>query len=180
MKADAKVEVDLEAAEELLVTRADFLHALKNDVKPALGSAEDLLQVCNFCSSEKGIIQDSGQYSVLATMTSNAVEHQWQPLRGLRTITLNTHFDQFLITRENQLDLTVYGTSSHSSWFSFLTNKCRQSFCTQGFLLRGIVDWSPEIGSILADGDLLLQQAASTSGPGLVSILIEVQLYRFT
>ena len=48
MKADAKVEVDLEAAEELLVTRADFLHALKNDVKPALGSAEDLLQVCNF------------------------------------------------------------------------------------------------------------------------------------
>ena len=45
MKADAKVEVDLEAAEELLVTRADFLHALKHDVKPALGSAEDLLQV---------------------------------------------------------------------------------------------------------------------------------------
>merc|ERR1719300_337337 len=73
VKADAKVEVDLEAAEELLVTRADFLHALKHDVKPALGSAEDLLQ---------------------------------------------------------------------------------------GFLLRGIVDWSPEIGSILADGELLLQQAA--------------------
>ena len=46
VKADAKVEVDLEAAEELLVTRADFLHALKHDVKPALGSAEDLLQVC--------------------------------------------------------------------------------------------------------------------------------------
>ena len=45
VKADAKVEVDLEAAEELLVTRADFLHALKHDVKPALGSAEDLLQV---------------------------------------------------------------------------------------------------------------------------------------
>ena len=46
---------------------------------------------------------------------------------------------------------------------------------TQGFLSRGIVDWSPEIGSILADGELLLQQAASLSGPGLVSILIEVQ-----
>ena len=76
VKADAKVEVDLEAAEELLVTRADFLHALKNDVKPALGSAEDLLQVCIFSSSEKGIIRDPGQYSVLATMTSNAVEHQ--------------------------------------------------------------------------------------------------------
>ena len=51
-------------------------------------------------------------------------------------------------------------------------------FFTQSFLLRGIVDWSPEIGSILADGELLLQQAASTSGPGLVSILIEVQLHR--
>jgi len=86
VKADAKVEVDLEAAEELMVTRADFLHALKHDVKPALGSAEDLLQ---------------------------------------------------------------------------------------SFLSRGIVDWSPEIASILADGELLLQQAASTSGPGLVSILIE-------
>merc|ERR1712180_303970 len=84
VKADAKVEVDLEAAEELMVTRADFLHALKHDVKPALGSAEDLLQ---------------------------------------------------------------------------------------SFLSRGIVDWSPEIASILADGELLLQQAASTSGPGLVSIL---------
>ena len=53
-------------------------------------------------------------------------------------------------------------------------------FCTQGFLLRGIVDWSPEIGSILADGELLLQQAASASGPGLVSILIEVHNYHFT
>ena len=41
---------------------------------------------------------------------------------------------------------------------------------------RGIVDWSPEIASILADGELLLQQAASTSGPGLVSILIEVKI----
>ena len=56
----------------------------------------------------------------------------------------------------------------------FFTNKSRQPFNTQGFLLRGIVNWGPEIGSILADGDLLLQQAASTSGPGLVSILIEV------
>ena len=104
MKADAKVEVDLEAAEELLVTRADFLHALKHDVKPALGSAEDLLQVLYI--------------SVLVS--------------------------PFKIP-------------------------------TQGFLSRGIVDWSPEIGSILADGELLLQQAASLSGPGLVSILIEVQ-----
>jgi vesicle-fusing ATPase len=45
VKADSKVEVDLKAAEDLLVTRADFLHALQHDIKPALGSAEDLLQV---------------------------------------------------------------------------------------------------------------------------------------
>ena len=105
VKADAKVEVDLEAAEELMVTRADFLHALKHDVKPALGSAEDLLQVLT----------------------------KLFPSPPLKPI-------------------------------------------PQSFLSRGIVDWSPEIASILADGELLLQQAASTSGPGLVSILIEVKI----
>ena len=105
VKADAKVEVDLEAAEELMVTRADFLHALKHDVKPALGSAEDLLQVLT----------------------------KLFPSPPLKLI-------------------------------------------PQSFLSRGIVDWSPEIASILADGELLLQQAASTSGPGLVSILIEVKI----
>ena len=105
VKADAKVEVDLEAAEELMVTRADFLHALKHDVKPALGSAEDLLQVLT----------------------------KLFPFPPLKLI-------------------------------------------PQSFLSRGIVDWSPEIASILADGELLLQQAASTSGPGLVSILIEVKI----
>merc|ERR1712156_943878 len=63
VKADAKVEVDLEAAEELMVTRADFLHALKHDVKPALGSAEDLLQ--SFLS--RGIVDWSPEIaSILA------------------------------------------------------------------------------------------------------------------
>ena len=79
--------MDLEAAEQLLVSRADFMHALQHDVKPALGSAEELLE---------------------------------------------------------------------------------------GFLTRGIVPWSPSISGILSDGELLLQQAASDSGPGLVSILLEV------
>ena len=87
VRADSKVEVDLEAADRLLVTRADFLHALQHDVKPALGSAEELLA---------------------------------------------------------------------------------------GFRERGIVSWSEGIEGILADGQLLLQQAASDSGPGLVSILLEV------
>ena len=34
IKAASKVEVDPEAMEKLLVCRADFLHALENDIKP--------------------------------------------------------------------------------------------------------------------------------------------------
>jgi len=86
VKADSKVAVDIDAAEKLLVTRADFLHALEHDVKPALGAAQEVLG---------------------------------------------------------------------------------------GFLARGIINWGENITDILADGRLLVQQAASTSGQGLVSILLE-------
>merc|ERR1719312_949459 len=86
VKADSKVAVDIDAAEKLLVTRADFLHALEHDVKPALGAAQEVLG---------------------------------------------------------------------------------------GFLARGIINWVENITDILADGRLLVQQAASTSGQGLVSILLE-------
>lgn len=34
IKASTKVEVDPEAMEKLMVERADFLHALENDIKP--------------------------------------------------------------------------------------------------------------------------------------------------
>ena len=44
VKADGGVSVDTEAVESLRITRADFLHALDNDIKPALGSAQDLLE----------------------------------------------------------------------------------------------------------------------------------------
>ena len=40
----SQVEVDSEAAEKLCVTKADFKHALDNDIKPAFGSAQELLQ----------------------------------------------------------------------------------------------------------------------------------------
>lgn len=86
VKAGSSVVVDMDAAEKLLITKADFLHALKNDIKPALGSAEEVLE---------------------------------------------------------------------------------------NFATRGIVSWSDSITRILADGDLLTQQAASTNGQGLVSILLE-------
>jgi vesicle-fusing ATPase len=86
VKASSKVEVDMDAAEKLLVGRADFLHALEHDVKPAFGSAQEMLE----------------------------------------------------------------------------------SLCT-----RGIISWGEEVGCLMADAELLLQQAASSDGPGLVSILVE-------
>jgi len=52
VKASSKVEIDSEAAEKLCVTRADFLHALENDVKPAFGSSQDTLDA--MCS--RGVI----------------------------------------------------------------------------------------------------------------------------
>merc|ERR1711953_995037 len=45
VKADSKVEVDVDAAEKLMVCRSDFLHALDNDVKPAFGAAEEKLEL---------------------------------------------------------------------------------------------------------------------------------------
>merc|ERR1719309_1863402 len=77
VKADSKVAVDIDAAEKLLVSRADFMHALEHDVKPALGVAHELLD---------------------------------------------------------------------------------------GLFNRGIINWSDSIGSVLADGRLLVQQVASQSG----------------
>ena len=38
------MEVDSEAAEKLCVSRADFMHALEHDIKPAFGSAQELLE----------------------------------------------------------------------------------------------------------------------------------------
>ncbi|XP_074031518.1 vesicle-fusing ATPase 1 [Leptinotarsa decemlineata] len=43
IKASSKVEVDPEAIEKLLVCRADFLHALENDIKPAFGTALEVI-----------------------------------------------------------------------------------------------------------------------------------------
>ncbi|KAL3269922.1 hypothetical protein HHI36_008979 [Cryptolaemus montrouzieri] len=43
IKASSKVEVDPEAIEKLLVTRSDFLHALEHDIKPAFGTAQEIL-----------------------------------------------------------------------------------------------------------------------------------------
>ncbi|EFA10100.1 vesicle-fusing ATPase 1 [Tribolium castaneum] len=44
IKASNKVEVDPEAISKLLVTRGDFLNALENDIKPAFGTALEILE----------------------------------------------------------------------------------------------------------------------------------------
>lgn len=86
VKASSKVEIDPDAAEKLMVTRADFLHAMENDIKPAFGASEEVLQ---------------------------------------------------------------------------------------GFLTRGITVWGTPVQDVMDDGALLIQQAASQAGPGLVSMLLE-------
>jgi len=64
VKAGSSVQIDVDAAEKLLVSRQDFLHALKNDIKPALGSAEDVLAsyatrgIIEWNSSVSGILRD--------------------------------------------------------------------------------------------------------------------------
>ena len=86
VKASSKVEVDVNAAEKLMIEWDDFMHAYDNDIKPGFGAADE------------------------------------------------------------KLDL---------------------------FLSRGIINWGDPVQSVLDDGELLLQQAGSQDGPGLVSILLE-------
>jgi vesicle-fusing ATPase len=86
VKAASKVEVDPDAAEKLIVGRADFMHALDNDVKPAFGASQEVLQ---------------------------------------------------------------------------------------SYLARGVHIWGQPVQDIIEDSNLLIQQAASSDGPGLVSILLE-------
>jgi vesicle-fusing ATPase len=43
----------------------------------------------------------------------------------------------------------------------------------QSFLSQGIIVWGSPVQDILDDGALLIQQAASQDGPGLVSIILE-------
>merc|ERR1719402_1648109 len=41
------------------------------------------------------------------------------------------------------------------------------------FISRGIINWGEPVQGVLDDGELLIQQAASSDGSGLVSILLE-------
>lgn len=64
IKATNKVQVDPEAIEKLMVNRADFLHALEHDIKPAFGTAQEILDhflargIINWGSPVANILED--------------------------------------------------------------------------------------------------------------------------
>ncbi|EDV43701.2 uncharacterized protein Dana_GF16398 [Drosophila ananassae] len=76
IKADSKVHVDPEAMEKLKVTRADFLHALENDIKPAFGAAQEMLEnmlargIINWGPPVAGLLEDG----MLSVQQAKAVE----------------------------------------------------------------------------------------------------------
>ncbi|KAM7346865.1 comatose [Cochliomyia hominivorax] len=78
IKADAKVTVDPEAMEKLKVTRADFLHALENDIKPAFGTAMEILEnmlsrgIINWGQPVANILEDGMLYVQQARATESS------------------------------------------------------------------------------------------------------------
>ncbi|KAG8197118.1 hypothetical protein JTE90_004376 [Oedothorax gibbosus] len=64
IKAASKVEIDPEASEKIKVTRADFLHALEYDIKPAFGTSSEQVErlisqgIINWGSPVADILED--------------------------------------------------------------------------------------------------------------------------
>lgn len=64
IKAAKKVEVDPQALEKLRIVRADFLHALETDIKPAFGSSAEALEhflargILNWGTPVKNVLED--------------------------------------------------------------------------------------------------------------------------
>ncbi|XP_060528083.1 vesicle-fusing ATPase 1-like [Cylas formicarius] len=78
IKASNKVEVDPEAMEKLLVTRADFMHALEHDIKPAFGTAEEIINqylargVINWGPPVTAILEDGMLFTQQARSTDTS------------------------------------------------------------------------------------------------------------
>ncbi|XP_067641395.1 vesicle-fusing ATPase 1 [Eurosta solidaginis] len=78
IKADAKVHVDPQAMEKLRVTRSDFLHALENDIKPAFGTAQELLDnmlsrgIINWGQPVSSVLEDGMLYVQQAKATESS------------------------------------------------------------------------------------------------------------
>lgn len=78
IKADAKVHVDPEAMEKLKVTRSDFMHALDNDIKPAFGAAQEMLEnmlargIINWGQPVTSLLEDGMLYVQQAKASENS------------------------------------------------------------------------------------------------------------
>ncbi|EDW14720.1 vesicle-fusing ATPase 2 [Drosophila mojavensis] len=78
IKADAKVHVDPEAMEKLKVTRSDFMHALENDIKPAFGAAQEMIEnmlargVINWGPPVTSVLEDGMLYVQQAKATESS------------------------------------------------------------------------------------------------------------
>ncbi|XP_034660243.1 vesicle-fusing ATPase 2 [Drosophila subobscura] len=78
IKADSKVHVDPEAMEKLKVTRSDFMHALDNDIKPAFGTAQEMLEnmlargIINWGSPVSELLEDGMLYVQQAKATESS------------------------------------------------------------------------------------------------------------
>ncbi|KAL1498237.1 hypothetical protein ABEB36_009069 [Hypothenemus hampei] len=78
IKAASKVEVDPEAMEKLLVSQADFIHALQHDIKPAFGTAEEIISqylirgIINWGSPVTHILEDGNLLARQARATDGS------------------------------------------------------------------------------------------------------------
>ncbi|KAJ8938887.1 hypothetical protein NQ318_016091 [Aromia moschata] len=78
IKASSNVEVDSDAIDKLLVTRADFMLALENDIKPAFGTAEEMINhflsrgIINWGSPVTNIIEDGMLFAQQARATDTS------------------------------------------------------------------------------------------------------------
>ena len=63
LQVAGSVTVDPEALEKIKIVRADFMHALEHDIKPAFGSAQEYLDTLVKVSKRKLLFRDwNGKY----------------------------------------------------------------------------------------------------------------------
>ncbi|XP_066992655.2 vesicle-fusing ATPase 1 [Anabrus simplex] len=78
IKAASKVEVDPEAMEKLMVSRADFLNALEHDIKPAFGTSAEALEhflargIINWGTPVSNILEDGMLFIQQARSTDSS------------------------------------------------------------------------------------------------------------
>lgn len=78
----------------------------------------------------------------------------------------------YVILKENSNIINNYYLSHYLIYFIL------QAFGTSAealdyLLIRGIINWGKPVAEILSDGNLYIQEARSTEGSGLVSVLLE-------